>query len=570
MTTKAKPAQAAFSVELNLSTQAFLRAVADQSPSVLFMKDLQGQYLYMNPAGAKTIGIGDPESVVGKTDYELFPKSVADGFDVADKQAIAAGKLEGVEEQAPNPNTGEMEHFLTTKFCLYDKSGAAYALCGMATNVEKLKRTEDALQQRLKFERMLFELSTTFIDLSADSVDARINEALKRLGESLGVDRSIISQFSEDHGELRVTHYWADESLPSHDFLETVFLNEQAPWYTARVLSGQSLVFTQLDELPDAAVAERAYAESVGIKSSLNVPLIVDGVVFGVLAIDSVRGERVWTEDLIQGVSVVGGLFASLLVRKRNEKTLHAAEREAAKAREDLAHLTRVRIMGEMAGGIAHEINQPLAAIETYAQAVLRRLAGDRRDREKVVELTEKIIAQTARAGNVLSRLRAMVKKEPTRTEAANIVSVIDGVLDIARSGAVLEDCRIDTNYARSLPAVDIDPVQIQQVLLNLIHNAIEAMQEVDDTVQKVITINVETLGDDSVVVSVRDRGRGLADLDMEESFAAFQTTKPKGLGLGLSLSRTIIEAHGGRIWATQNEPKGAVFQFSLPRSHRV
>lgn len=542
--------------------ERLLHAIIDHSPSVIFLKDLQGRYVLANRAMGAVLG-RDIKDIVGKTDHELLPRHVADAYRDVDRQVLDAGKPMQFEETAPHRDS--IQPYLTIKFPLLDEEGAPYALGGIATNVLELKQTAEELEQRLRFERLLFELSASFINIATEDVDARINHTLRRLGKFMDVDRCFIDQFSDDKCEFRVTHFWAHESLEPDDFLGEVLLNEEVPWYTARMLSGQSLIFSHVDEVPDEAAAEKAYIRRVGIKSSVIVPLIVDGDVIGDFGIDVIRSERVWTGNLVQGLQVVGGIFGNALVRKRTEKKLRTAEQEARQNREELAHLTRVQIMGEMAAGIAHEINQPLAAIENYAQAAEKRLQGATTTPDKIRELVIKIREQTNRAGNVLTRLRAMVKRQPVAIKQADINAVVRETIELAGMEAQLHDCRLELETEPSLPPVAIDRIQIQQVVLNLIRNALEASANIRRKKEKIVLVKTTKNSADYVEVSVTDAGLGLTDMEAERLFEPFFSTKRAGLGMGLSVSRSIIAMHGGKIWHSSSPCGGTIFHFSLP-----
>lgn len=544
------------------SAWKLLRAIIDHSPSIIFLKDLDGRYLLANRAMRAVLGL-ETSDIVGKTDYELFPRHVADAFRQADRKAIGNRKPIEFQEWAPY-NDGDHPH-LSVKFPLLDDEGAPYAVGGIATDISKLKQTEAELEQRLRFERLLFELSATLINVSANDVDPKINETLRRLGEFMEVDHCFIDQFSEDKTEFRVTHFWAREDLEPADFLGKVLLNEQVPWYTARILSGRPLIFSRVDELPDEAVLEKEYARNAGINSSAIVPLIVGGDVIGNFGVDAMHGERVWPESFVQGLKIFGEILGNALVRKRAEKNLRAAEREAARNREHLAHLTRVQIMGEMAAGIAHEISQPLAAIENYARACERRLKNKTDDRIKIEELVDKIKTQAHRAGSVITRVRSLVKRQPTNMISVDLNSIIRETVELANMEAQLHDCRLALELACSLPAVVVDPIQIQQVALNLIRNAIEASDAVDGDNEKAVILRTRRSSVNELTVSVSDYGLGITDVEADHMFEPFYSTKRSGLGMGLSLCRTIVQVHGGKLWHSRGPSGETIFHFSLP-----
>jgi len=221
--------------------------------------------------------------------------------------------------------------------------------------------------------------------------------------------------------------------------------------------------------------------------------------------------------------------------------------------------------MGEMAAGIAHELNQPLAAIENYAQACERRLKAETGDREKIEELVGKIKDQTHRAGNVLSRLRAMVKRQPVRMMPVDLNSVIRETVELANIESQFHDCQLNVELAPSLPAVVIDPIQIQQVVLNLIHNAIEASDAVGSDKERVVVVRTGKKSANHLEVSVADCGLGVTDVEADHMFEPFYSTKRSGLGIGLSLCRSIVNIHGGKIWHSRGPSAGTIFHFSLP-----
>ena len=256
-----------------------------------------------------------------------------------------------------------------------------------------------------------------------------------------------------------------------------------------------------------------------------------------------------------------------LLERERRRRAAARAETATAETgqyRENLAHLARVHTAGEMSTAIAHEVNQPLAAIKNYAFAARLRLAGGFDDPAKIEELLDKIEEQASRAGDVLHSLRAMMKKHQSEPARVEVGQLITDTLRLVEMETRKGDIRLETSIAPDLPPVFVDGIQIQQVVLNLTRNAIEAMDDVGQE-DSVITVGVRGNGHGEVAVSVADRGPGVAPDDTERIFDPFYSTKTGGLGVGLSLCRAIIEAHGGRLWLNPNAGGGSVFQFTLP-----
>src|SRR6266436_1439908 len=240
------------------------------------------------------------------------------------------------------------------------------------------------------------------------------------------------------------------------------------------------------------------------------------------------------------------------------------AEEALQQAQAELAHVTRVTTLGELVASIAHEVNQPLAAIVADADASLNWLAAPRPDLERVREALEAIAMDGHRAAEVIQRIRQLATKSAPRKDLVDVNDVVRDVLPLARAELRHHDVSLVLQLAPELPAVLGDRVQLLQVSLNLVMNAIQAMASVTGRPRE-LTIRSEMHDRDRVRLTVQDTGVGIAAKHRDELFSAFFTTKPGGMGMGLSISRSIVEAHGGQLWTTPNEPHGAIFHFSLP-----
>src|SRR2546422_93912 len=271
-------------------------------------------------------------------------------------------------------------------------------------------------------------------------------------------------------------------------------------------------------------------------------------------AVTALRGHL--AEDLASGVTAL----RARAERKRAEKALHQAQAE-------LAHVSRVTTLGELAASIAHEINQPLAAIGADANACLHWLAADKPDLDSVREALIAIVKDGDRAGGVTTRIRALLSGSPVAHEPCDLTGVIRDVLPLVGPEIERHSIVLQTFLAPDLPQVTGDRIQLQQVLLNLLLNAAEAMREVPSQRRRlVVRSTVEDRDDGSwAVVAVEDAGVGFGDAEAPRLFEAFYTTKPGGLGMGLSISRSIIDSHRGRLWATANADHGATFHLALP-----
>jgi signal transduction histidine kinase len=242
------------------------------------------------------------------------------------------------------------------------------------------------------------------------------------------------------------------------------------------------------------------------------------------------------------------------------------AEEELREAQAELAHVTRVMTMGELTASIAHEINQPLAAVVTNGSACLRWLAGDPPNLDEAREAAQRVIRDGNRANEVISRIRAFMRKTDTEKTRMDINEVVEEVILLMRNETKRRGVTVRMELADDLPPVLGDRVQLQQLMLNLVINGVEAMTSMDDRPRELLICSRRDESD-QVLVAVRDCGMGIPMEDLEKIFDAFYTTKTQGMGMGLAISRSIIETHGGRLWATPTVGEGATIQFTLPLS---
>jgi PAS domain S-box-containing protein len=253
---------------------------------------------------------------------------------------------------------------------------------------------------------------------------------------------------------------------------------------------------------------------------------------------------------------------AALIISR--DLTEHVQASEALRqAQADLAHVTRVTTMGELTASLAHEVNQPIAAAVTNANTCLRWLAGGTPNLEEAREAASRIVKDGTRAAEIISRIRLLFKKGTPHRELVDVNEVIREMIVLLRSEATRHTIAVRTELAVDLARVMGDRVQLQQVMMNLMMNSIDALKEVDGA--RELVIKSERAEHEQVMVSVSDTGVGLPPQQGDQIFSAFFTTKPHGTGMGLSISRSIVESHGGRLWAADNSPRGASFHLTLP-----
>src|ERR1700730_231677 len=250
-------------------------------------------------------------------------------------------------------------------------------------------------------------------------------------------------------------------------------------------------------------------------------------------------------------------------VAERTSELMLASE-ALREAQTELAHVNRVTMMGQLAASIAHEANQPVAAAVTNAHAALRWLDAEPPDLEETRQAVAGIVKDGYRVGEIVNRIRGLVKGEPSRNEWLDINEPILEVIALTRSDVERDGVSLRTRLAEGLPPVQGDRIELQQVMLNLIVNAVEAMRGAKDGARDLL-ISTGKDASNAILVDVRDSGSGLEPMALDRLFDAFYTTKANGMGMGLSICRSIIEAHGGRVWAAANVPQGAVFTFTLP-----
>jgi C4-dicarboxylate-specific signal transduction histidine kinase len=421
---------------------------------------------------------------------------------------------------------------------------------GERTASEPQDRVTELIEQQTAISEVLRAIASSPHDLQP-IFDAILDSATRLCRADLGSLR-----LSEEGG-LRLVAVRADPLLVSQ------------VWSSFPVLAEKGSIQSRLaarrlpTHVPDLTALEDDYRDdswstalNIGFRTGLFVPLLTDNGIVGIITLGR-KQLQPFTDNQIS-------LFRDFAAQATIALESTRRERQYREVQCELAHANRVSTMGQLTASIAHEIKQPIATARTNAAAALGFLDKNPPDVAEVREALTCIVNDTDRASDVVDRIGSLIKKAPPRKEVVDLNAAILEVTALTRSEAVKTGVTVGTQLAGELPRIQCDRVQLQQVMLNLIVNAIQSMSGVEDGNRElhISTVSIEPEG---VCVAVRDTGHGLRPESLPRLFEPFYTTKPDGMGMGLSICRSIIEAHGGRLWATRCEPRGALFQFTIP-----
>ena len=524
------------------------RLVVETAPDAVISIDESSAILFANPATVRIFGY-DPTELIGKPLTVLMPEFLRKLHEKGFSRYLATGQRhinwQGTELTALRKNGQEFP--VEISFGELSRDGHK-VFTGFIRDIGERKQAEEMRAAHARQIAVRADVSMAFG--KEESLKTILGECSEAIVRHLDAAFARIWTLSDDGKMLELqasagmyTHLdGAHSHIPMGQFKIGMIAQKRKPHLTNDVLN-------------DPRISDRAWAKREGMASFAGYPLSVGERTIGVLAMFS---RKAVTPETTETLASGADLIAQGIERKRAQEALQITQAE-------LARVSRLTTMGELAASIAHEVNQPLTAVTNNSNACLRLLAAGNLRPEVLQRALEEIVADGTRASSVVARIRGFIKKAPAEKNPLDINEVIQEVLVVAGRELLENRVLVDCQLSKALPLVLADRIQLQQVLLNLIMNGIEAMIAVTDQPH---SLWVESGLDESdeILVAVRDSGTGLGS-EADRVFTPFFTTKANGMGMGLSISQSLIENHGGRLWAKPNFPMGAVFSFTLPIS---
>jgi signal transduction histidine kinase len=412
-----------------------------------------------------------------------------------------------------------------------------------------------AARDALSFEDLIGELSTTFVRITVDKIDSEIERWLRRIVLALNLDRSAVGEINSADGMLYATHQWVREGvMPTPKRLDVAAI---LPWLASKIFADEIVALSRLEDAPPEAAIDLEYARRASIKSILAIPLKVGGNVVGAVTFGSVRAEKIWSDRAIHRMRLVAEVFGNALERRR-------AVQELRRFEEEMRQVSRVATMGELTVSLAHELNQPLGAIMNNAQAARRMLTSERPDLQEIGAALDDVVRDNARAVEIVAQVRTLFQRGDAQKSQVDLKHVLLDIESLLRHEALLKGISLRLVMPEALPSMVGQRTQLMQLLLNLVLNAFDAVSE-SEAAKREVEIRASYNGAGCIKVAVHDSGIGIDPKNMPRLFDAFFTTKEKGVGLGLAIARSIVDNHGGRLWAEPNPDRGATLQFELP-----
>ena len=414
-------------------------------------------------------------------------------------------------------------------------------------------------REAARFESIVGELSAAMARVPADEVDREIELWLGKISRALDLDRSAVYERDSQDQPVRATHTWVRANFPA--FPANYDPEKLIQRSTALVMSGKTLVFARPSDIPIENQDTRRFVEKYGPKASAAIPMWAGGRVIGAASFGKFRSAREWAPELLDQLALAVRLFGSAIERKQSEMAIRAV-------RTELRVASRRNVMSELVASLSHEINQPLGAILSNLGGVARLLSQGNPQPAMALEAVNSAIDDTKRTGEIVRRIRSMFKHHVEHKAAIGIRAVIGEVVKLTAGEAAMRKISVEIEVTPAGQRVIGDSIQLQQCVLNLVMNAFDAITDVNPD-RRGVTVKVAPEKTGWVAVSVCDSGAGIDPAVANRLFEPFVTTKSEGMGLGLLVTRSIVESHGGRIWATPNTDHGTTFTFTLPVAAR-
>ena len=414
------------------------------------------------------------------------------------------------------------------------------------------KRAQESLDAAITFERTISAVLAALLTAPRSEQDRVVEDGLRAMARTFGVERATLWERIGDAG-FRKTHRWLAEGVPvPPDSPGPAAM----PWISAHLAGGTLVRFARHADLPPEAAADVAMLRQFSIGAAVIVPLAGDGAVVGALSFATEREGFEWPDALLPRVQLFGEVLAAALARQ-------TAERREREAQAQAAHASRVGTMGVLAASLVHELTQPLAASLANAETAAGLLAAPAPDLDELRATVADIVADDRRVGDLIQQLRRFLRRGEVERAELDLRRLIDEALRFVGGEAAGKGVEIALDCAEPLPKLVGDRVQLQQVLLNLLSNAIDAVAANAPGTRRVAVLARRTAS--GAAVEVTDAGHGLDDATLARIFQPFFTTKPGGMGLGLSISQTIVAAHGGMLSVRSAPGRGTTFRAELP-----
>lgn len=533
-------------------SEARLEAAQRQAHLGYWSLDLHTEVLTWSAETHRIYGLAPQAQPVRLSDLRaLVHPEDAQAVRDAEARAIRESGSYVVEYRALRPSS-ELRYVHADGHVVRDTAGRAIGLFGTVQDITERKRAEQLFATQHAVTKLLAE--------APELADAA-PRILEVICESLAWDLGVLWQLDAQRKTLYCAELWQRAHLSGASvgawLRRARFELDQEP--VGVVWSKREPAFSS--DIAESGRSVWAAAAHGGLHASFAFPVPIGADVWAVLQFFS-QETRVRDQDLLATMATLGSQIGQFVERKQAETALQHA-------RDQLAHVTRVASLGEMTASIAHEVNQPLTGIIANAHAALRWLSRDPPALQEALDAIQRLARDGRRAGDVITRLKTLIRRGDTRTKGPTDVNlVVRETLPLVRSEIQQNRVAIELELAAELPQVIGDRVQLQQVLLNLISNALEAMSDVEERPCR-LTIRSSDPGGGMVELSVGDSGIGLHPEGMSRIFDAFFTTKPQGMGMGLAISRSIVEDHGGRLSVTSRPGEGSTFQFTLRKAGR-
>jgi PAS domain S-box-containing protein len=497
-----------------MQAHANFSTIVDSVPDCVKIVAADGTLLLMNPSGLSMVGAPSAAAVIGKSVYDLIAPEDRDRF-----------------------------REFNERICRGDKGTLEFDIVGLKGTRRHMETRATALSH--------FNGATVHLALTRDTTASRHAERAGLLLAAV-VDSSDDAIISKDLNGIITSWNRGAESIFGYTAAETVGLSITI-LIPADRLDEEKEILTRLrrGEKVDHFETVRRRKDGTLLDISLTVSPVKDR-----------SGKIIGASKIARDITERKRIEEQRLELAAKERAL-AAEKSLRETEAELARVVRALSVGELATSIAHEVNQPLAAVVTNAEAGVRWLSGESPNLAEARESLALIARDGSRASSVIRRIREFLKKESTSAALLDIKDVVQETLSLAQAELIRRQVSVRTELSSELPLLRGDRIQLQQVILNLLMNGAEAMASTEG--QKDLVVMSRKVADGHVLIAVRDRGTGVEPENIHKLFDAFFSTKAAGMGMGLSISRSIIEAHGGRIWAELNDGPGLTVQFSLP-----